>query len=128
MSLYVPVGNIGFNEGPIYSEKFAYCSAVVLDFGKCGAFLAHCLPQLENPLSYDNGAVHSYNFLDWLKAEAEMKGLDIKTARAFVNAGSSEFLEMILEKLEKEGIAIIEANTEGAPESIKPTSCLTLEM
>jgi len=108
-TVHVDMGQIGYGKGPIKSDHFHDCSAVVLDFGEDGAFFAHATPHnvrgdyVTLELSDD---VRADDVVLLLIKEARKRRFDSGNSQAVVNAINEEFLDVIVGNFEREGIPI----------------------
>ncbi len=100
-------GEIGYNRGPLTSERFSSCSAVILDYGD-EALLAHSFNGEYGPTSFDQ--ICTGNVVNRLVEESGRRGFYLRMSKAIVNAGWETDLRKIIGDLEKYGIRVQEAN------------------
>ncbi|HLD57536.1 MAG TPA: hypothetical protein VJA47_04470 [archaeon] len=93
-------GEIGYNNGPLESKGFHYCSAVILDYGN-EALLAHAFQSFHYKSCTATVA-------DDLVRESRKHGLYPKSAEAILNIGNKDDLEQIEGGLREHGIRIRE--------------------
>ncbi len=100
-------GEIGYNRGPLASERFSSCSAVVLDYGN-EALLAHSFNGEYGPTNFNQ--ICTGNVVDKLVEESRRRGFYLRTSKAIVNTVCEPDLRKIISDLEKYGIHLQEAN------------------
>ncbi len=105
---HVSSGQIGHNNGPLRSDGFYHCCAVVLDFGSSGAFLAHAYPETEDSEEY----TCIVNVARRLAMKARRMGFAMAESKAFVSAYKEEYRDRIIEDLREVGIPVIESSIE----------------
>lgn len=111
----VPVGEIRASTGPdFYSSKFAFCSAVVLDYGD-EALFAHATP--ESPLGASTISIDTTKVVNSLVKRMITNQIQPSNPKAYINAGSQKALDLISKELTNYGIEVAVANTELAPPS-----------
>jgi len=111
-STIVPAGEIRRSQRHLFSFRFAYCSAVVVDYG-VEAIFAHAVPG--NSVSSPQNDICADNVTDRLISALEEQGIPHNTSKAYINAGSQQDLELISRQMSNAGIEIIVANTNLAP-------------
>ncbi|MBW2992037.1 hypothetical protein KY345_02350 [Candidatus Woesearchaeota archaeon] len=99
----VEIGYIKYNKGPIVSNNFFRCSAVILDYNNEAVF-AHAMPK--------TGYVKVDNVVDLAVREAKRRDFDLRKTKAFVNTWNDEYKERILRDLKRYGIRVEEAKAE----------------
>tara|TARA_Y100000310_G_scaffold341089_1_gene439065 strand:- start:6834 stop:7295 length:462 start_codon:yes stop_codon:yes gene_type:complete len=110
-AVIVGTGHMRYSNGPVISRDFAYCSAVVLDFGNKGVLFTHTFPSRY----FNDSAINSSNVVAKLVEGAEQRQLDPRKSQALVNAGSEESLDRIVDNLKSEGVPNIVVNRDLAP-------------
>lgn len=98
---YVLEGKISYNRGPIQSDGFYWCSAVILDY--------------ENKAIYTHDLAHfsgnKTDVVNKIVKEANKRGFELDKSFAIINAGRPCDLESISNDFKEYGIEIRCANT-----------------
>lgn len=116
----VNTAEIGYNKGPLYSNSFSICSAVILDYGD-NAFLAHALPPI---FSSSGDMLHYDGVVEGLIEESKKRNLDPKKGLAIVNTYSRRSLNKLVRELKKYDIPVRVVKTKPSAKKLVSTGFL----